>query len=620
MNAQEATIARTLQPIQVLKVPIYQRAYSWTEERQLATFWSQIKEKADAIKSQESEVLSHYFGALILVPSKPVHGEVQTYNIVDGQQRLTTIMLCLSAFRQLARLRGFEQITLDIDSCLFNDGHGRPQIKLGTNAKDRVVFEDLMQKDKQGLIDKYHTFFQKNGALAKARVKEAKPFAAYWYFLEKAERYISDGSIDDERLVEEKLRTLTAALKIHFKFIVITLEETDDAQVIFETLNTGGEPLAAMDLVRNSIFQRATKEGPEVATEVELCLNEFHEKFWDREIKQGRLRRRAVDHYLTHALTAQTGREISITELYADYKRYQRYQEFDSAKQEAETLVNYTSVYRQLVEASGAMELSQLGRLFDDFEVGTAMPIVFVVATADIDDQEKNAIYDRLKSFIVRRAICELTTEGRNLFFAELARNLRKNEISVQYFCEELVRRTGPSRFFPDNNLLEEHFLSSPLYKSLRSKRVAYILYQIEAAIRDRYDEVETDLAPQMTVEHILPQDWQTHWSLSDGRKVPEDGLPVDTDMAEDMRKRSEALNRIGNLTLLTNAANSRISNLPFENKKKQLFNSSLLKLNQEIARELEWNEQSIDARSKRLFEIAKVIWPSVHSRDDEPV
>ena len=120
----------------------------------------------------------------------------------------------------------------------------------------------------------------------------------------------------------------------------------------------------------------------------------------DIEIKQGGPKRRAVDHYLTHALTAQTGREISISELYADYKRYQRYQEFESAKQEAETLVHYTSVYRQLVEASGARELSQLGRLFDEFDVGTTMPIVFVVATADVDDQEKKAIYGRLKSFL----------------------------------------------------------------------------------------------------------------------------------------------------------------------------------------------------------------------------
>lgn len=97
-------------------------------------------------------------------------------------------------------------------------------------------------------------------------------------------------------------------------------------------------------------------------------------------------------------------------------KRYQRYQGFESAKQETETLVQYRNVYRQLVEASDARELSQLGRLFDDFDVGTAMPIVFVVATADVDDQEKKAIYDRLESFIVRRAVCELTAQGRNLF------------------------------------------------------------------------------------------------------------------------------------------------------------------------------------------------------------
>ena len=285
MKAQEATIERTLQPAQILKVPIYQRTYSWTQERQLATFWAQIKEKADAVRAVDGEVLSHYFGALLLVPSKAIHGELQTYNIVDGQQRLTTIMLCLSALRQLSELNGFDRLMLDIDHCLFNEGQGASQVKLETNAKDREVFLDLLHLGKQGLRDKYYRLFQKNDALVKTRVKEVKPFAAYWYFLEEGERYITDASMEDTMLIEEKLRALVEALKSHFKFIVITLDETDDAQVIFETLNTGGEPLAAMDLVRNSIFQRATKEGPEIAYEVETCLNEFHEKFWDHEIK-----------------------------------------------------------------------------------------------------------------------------------------------------------------------------------------------------------------------------------------------------------------------------------------------------------------------------------------------
>lgn len=616
MKAQESTIERTLQPTQILKVPIYQRTYTWTKEKQLNKFWSQIKEKADAIRSADDQVLSHYFRALLLVPSKAVHGEVQTYNIVDGQQRLTTIMLCLGALKQLAGDNGFDRVVSEIDRCLMNDLQGGSQFKLDTNAKDKEVFYDLMRLGRQGLREKYHRLFQKNGSLSEIKAKGIKPFVAYWYFLEDAERYILDASMDDEWLIKEKLRALADALRLHFKFIVITLEDTDDAQVIFETLNTGGDPLAAMDLVRNNIFQRATKEGPEVAREVEKCLNQFHDKFWDRDIKQGRLKRRAVDHYLTHALTAETGRDISLSELYADYKRYQRYQEFESARQEAETLVRYTGVYRQLVEASGDGELGQLGRLFDDFDVGTAVPIVFVVATAGVDDQEKKAIYDRLKSFIVRRAICELTTEGRNLLFAELARNLRKNGVSLAYFCEELEKKEGSSRSFPDDEEFKENFLNKPLYKTLRSKRVAYILYQIESAMRDKYDEVETDLAPKMTVEHILPQDWISHWPLRDGKKVQEDGLFVDRDMGDDMKIRDQALQGIGNLTLLTGAGNSKNSNLPFDKKKTLLFKGSMLKLNREIADASHWDEDSIAARAKRLFEFAVKIWPSVHSSD----
>ncbi|MCH1483404.1 MAG: HNH endonuclease family protein [Alphaproteobacteria bacterium] len=154
------------------------------------------------------------------------------------------------------------------------------------------------------------------------------------------------------------------------------------------------------------------------------------------------------------------------------------------------------------------------------------------------------------------------------------------------------------------------------MYKTLRSKRVAYILYQIESAMRDKYDEVETDLAPKMTVEQILPQDWISHWPLRDGKKVQEDGLFVDRDMGDDMKIRDQALQGIGNLTLLTGAGNSKNSNLPFDKKKTLLFKGSMLKLNREIADASHWDEDSIAARAKRLFEFAVKIWPSVHSSD----
>ena len=168
MKAQEKTIGHTLLPPQVLKVPIYQRTYSWSQERQLNTFWSQLKEKADAVRAGNDEVLSHYFGALLLVPSDGMHGELQTYNIVDGQQRLTTVMLCLSAFRQLAELNGYDRPMLEIGSWLFNEGQVGNSLKLETNAKDRGVFSDLMRLGRQGQ-EKYHHLFHRNGSLNNKR-------------------------------------------------------------------------------------------------------------------------------------------------------------------------------------------------------------------------------------------------------------------------------------------------------------------------------------------------------------------------------------------------------------------------------------------------------------------
>ena len=474
-----------------------------------------------------------------------------------------------------------------------------------------------MKLGKQGLRDTYFHLFQKNDALLKTKVRAIKPFAAYWYFLESMERYIGDGSFYDPNLVVRRLEALLNGLTSNFKFIVITLEETDDAQVIFETLNTGGEPLTAMDLVRNNIFQRAMLEGNETAQAVEHLLNEFHGAFWDREIKQGRLKRKAVDHYLTHALTAETGREISLSELYADYKRFQRSQDFEDARAEAKTLVRYTAVYKQLADTGSHSKLAELGEMLNQFDVGTATPIIFVVATSDADEEAKNRIYSLLQSFIIRRAVCGLTTEGRNLLFAELARNLRKNEVTIEFFKSELIRRTGDSRRFPDNDEFRKAFMEQDIYEVLISKRTAYILYQLEGQLRDKFDEVEKGLLPQLTVEHVLPLDWIVHWHLKDGRMAPSDGIPLDSDMAEDMRTRNAMLHKIGNLTLLTGASNSKLKNRPFSYKKDHIFKRSLLCLNRKIAAMDSWDETVINRRSKDLFDLATRIWPSVYAQDN---
>ena len=115
-----------------------------------------------------------------------------------------------------------------------------------------------------------------------------------------------------------------------------------------------------------------------------------------------------------------------------------------------------------------------------------------------------------------------------------------------------------------------------------------------------------------------MPGEWATHWPLADGSKPAADQVQLaefvideDDTLIGRIVRRNRLKNTIGNLTLLTQPLNSSVSNGPFRDKVKALKNHSLLVLNKEIATHTTWNEDSILARSKELFQTAVLVWPS---------
>lgn len=116
---------------------------------------------------------------------------------------------------------------------------------------------DLIDLNRDELRKKYVAGFYKKGTI---KDDAPLPLRAWWYLREQAEAFMHEDDAGDPVV---RLNALSAAMLEDFRVIVITLDDTDDAQVIFETLNSGGEPLAAMDLVRNDVFT-----GQYVATKI----------------------------------------------------------------------------------------------------------------------------------------------------------------------------------------------------------------------------------------------------------------------------------------------------------------------------------------------------------------
>ncbi len=593
-------------------VPIYQRTYEWTIEKQIGGLFDHIEAKARARLHGEPQSFAHYMGALLLIPrGNFVFGTIPVLDVVDGQQRLTTFQIVLAALHDLARANGFDGVSSQLRPLLYNLDESNMQdrktekYKLEPTRYDRSLLRDLFDLGADKLREKYGDHFFKNGKLKTSSAP--KPLNAFWYLREEAEEFIFE---KDSEKPELRLRALLGALLEDLRLIVITLDKDDDAQVIFETLNSGGQPLAAMDLVRNDVFHRARKQREDADDLMDSRWSRFEKPFWKQETSQGRLKKPRIDFFLAHTLAAETAKETALTELYVAYKQFVAQRKFATVDAELDVLLRHAPTYERLVQPSGDDALAKLARALDVFDVSTAYPLVFVIAASAADDETKAALYRLIESYVVRRALCGLTAKGYNNTFIRLAGQLNGAGVTLASLSAALAAPTASSVKFPSDAEVAAAIKSREQYGYIPQPRLRYILGKFENAARDGFDETE-GLREGLQIEHILPNSWMEHWPLPDGTKAPPD-LTTGLDEARRalVQQREAVKNTLGNLTLLTQPANIEVLNYAFSPSKRERLRSSLLRLNQDIAAKDAWNESEIGLRAQRLTELAVQVWP----------
>ena len=253
-----------------------------------------------------------------------------------------------------------------------------------------------------------------------------------------------------------RLGALSAALVEDFQTIVITLDEHDDAQVIFGNVNGNGEPLAAMDLVRNDVFHRANRSGENVESLMDRRWATFEESFWKEPATRGRIRKQRMDFFLSDTLAAETGRELILTELYARYKSFVHDRHFPSVDAELELLLRHAPTYRTLAEPLGTSALAELGRELSAFDVSTTYPLIFVIEASDMPDHDKAAFYRLIISYVVRRLLCGLTAKNYKNTFVRIASQLRRDGVSLEHGVKAFAAMDGPTVEFPSDSDLRE--------------------------------------------------------------------------------------------------------------------------------------------------------------------
>lgn len=593
-------------------IPLYQRQYAWKVEPQLRLLWEDVERIAGRLVEDRRAVIPHFLGAIVIAQIKTFGKQVQAYEVIDGQQRLTTFQILLAAMRDVAA-KHQSAYALELQKYLLNDGvmetPESERYKLYPSITDRRAF--LAVIDPSADLEEVAA----PPSFDDGYVKRAT--SAHEYFKDAIQNSVLvDGEFD-----EHKLEILFETLKEGLAIVSIELEGGDDPQTIFETLNSRGVDLSPGDLMRNFIFQRAKGMGQEQGS---LRVDKLYLKhwlpldrpFWTEHASRGRLSRARLDWLLTDHLSMNVGSIISADILYESYRRWiLNERPFPNVVPELEAISASAMVEQRLFEQAKDDQLGDFGRFAHAFDVSTVMPLVLYLATeANLADKLELALAI-LKSFILRRDICGLTTKNYNKLFVGMIPRLRETDVDqVTALSDALSERTSEIDRWPDDEEWHASWTGRDQYSSIRQPRLHYIFEMIEKELRNERNE-DIEIKSALTIEHIMPQKWRANWPIPGYGSSEADEF--DTAYQASVVARNSVVDKLGNLTLLTQKLNSSVSNGPYSVKMPAIRAHSSLALNRDLVAWSSWDEKAIHERSEKLFKVAQRIWEAPRRRED---
>lgn len=599
MRADKLTLEKIFDRTERLEAPLFQRPYVWKKEANWVPLWEAIQAIAQK-RLENKPCRPHFMGTIVLDQLKTPTGKIHARQIIDGQQRLTTLQLMLAAMRDLCsehkQARYAEAFTKLIDNYVPLSDDENDKLKVWPTNADRQDFQQVIRAQSAESVkamphsDPNDEFLIPN---------------AYLYFSDRLRAWL----IDSSKEFLKRLECMYSALREDLHLVVIDLEEADDAQEIFETLNALGTPLLPADLVKNYLFRQAELQKLDSSSLYKKYWEGFDgsKSYWRKEIRQGRLKRPRLDHFLGHYLVMKTGEEAIATQLFTGFKDFVEKSSGQNAAAHMEMFKIYADVYRSFDKYG---EDTREGLFFwrlDQLDTTTIYPLLLEVfkthSTSGESNQELIQILTDLESFLVRRSVCELTAQNYNRIFADCIKALRdKKTFSSAAIRQWLLTQKADTSRWPNNDDFKKGWMTLKFYKRMKKTKTRMILEAINEAMRTAKTE-KVRIEHGLTIEHLMPKDWRKHWLLS----VDENDR-VRWDAA--MNLREEVLHRIGNLTLLTKSLNPSVSNGPWLKKRDQILKHSALDLNRRFQDHDDWNEQNIEDRSKEMFTHAMEIWP----------
>lgn len=618
MKAHTRTIHEILAGDHRYVVPPYQRPYVWERDRQWVPLWDDVIATVDRLAAARRDaelkgktaaqadgtVSPHFLGAVVVEQLPTNAGEVDRQAVVDGQQRLITIQLML---------RGILDAIPGPENPLTRKSRAKLR-KLIRNDEDVVGDTDSLYK----LWPRRSERADFVAAMSEENAPEASSSrfaAARTYFAGEATAWLvnpdaaRDPYTDDDTL--GRVALLTGTIQSLLKIVTINLEGVDDAQVIFEVLNARNTPLTAADLVKNLLFMRAEQEDPGT---VEELYDEYWKPFdddawWSETVGTGHAARPRMDRFLGDFLIAQTGQLVNLGHLYGNAKQWI----VDNDRKVVDVLEDlrrYAKAYRQVqlrdrnrLQADEVRALESIRVL----RVVAADPLLLWALTRPSDvlaREDRAALIASVESYLVRRMATKYQTRAYGQVFAEVLRDAQSADAIAS--TVELSLLNAPHGYvWPTDADIEHVFTSSRAYGpgGMNQARLRLLLGAVDRRLHEqdsKSEDVDIEYG-NLPIEHVMPQKWRTNWPVEADSEEARHGLSV---------KRDQAVQRIGNLTLLTTALNSSVSNSAWATKREKIAEHSVLKLNSDLVEREHWNEKAIEERGRWLASHVAEIWP----------
>lgn len=590
-------------------VPMFQRPYVWNEEEHWNLLWEDIRQVVEELLSQrqgyaennvnqtdlESETSPHFLGAIVLDQKVHRTKKLETREVIDGQQRLITIQILLSAARKVCKASNLERKASIFKKLIYNDEDL-------VEDRDGLLKIRPIKPDRNAFLRAMGTSGFKDGSDIKSN-GEHQILKCYEFFLEQIKEWSEDGEYNKEERIDALETTIWSLIKL----VVIDLENKDDAQVIFETLNARGTPLLAADLIKNYLFREATKTKRPSEELHEKYWKQFDEDTWREEVSQGRLERPRIDVFIMHWLAMKTTKQVRAKKLFPTFKNYLDKTE-DSIEEVLKDINYYAEVYKRFSKSGVKDRVGVFFRRLDVMDTTTPYPVLLkIFGDKAITEENRIKAVEAIESWLIRRMLCRLTTKNYNNIFLDILEKLKfREEKSVD---EEVIdffqNKEGESEYWPDDKELAESIISERYWGMINQRRLKMIFKALERKLRNTGYSESLEITEKLHIEHILPQDWAHNWELPGER-------PEEVERIE----RDEVKNTFGNLTILTEKLNPSISNAAWGEKRKKIDEHSVTHLNNKLVKEWEdeWNEKTIEERGKWLSKQVAEVWPGPDS------